>query len=122
MFRLLVGPGMGASVILGFARVRRGDIASHRAWMTRAYALALGAGTQVLTVGIGQAVFGTGVTRTDLMQGAGWAINLVAAEWAIRRSDPKPSLNLSTEARQRGEPLGDGRHDGGVPKGSYNFT
>ena len=44
--RLLVSSGMGAAVILGLVAIRRRDITSHRAWMTRAYALALGAGTR----------------------------------------------------------------------------
>jgi hypothetical protein len=38
-------------------------------WMTRAYALALGAGTQVFTQGIGKALFGTSERNTDLCLG-----------------------------------------------------
>jgi uncharacterized membrane protein len=85
VFRLLASTGMGAGIILGVAAVRERDIARHRAWMTRAYALGLGAGTQAFTVGFGEAAFGTGVVRTDLMMGAAWAINLAIAEWFIRR-------------------------------------
>ena len=85
VFRLAFGSGMAASIVLGFTAIRRGDIARHRAWMTRAYALALGAGTQVFTLGIGKAVFDTSALTTDLMLGAGWAINLAVAEWVIRR-------------------------------------
>jgi uncharacterized membrane protein len=85
LFRLLAGSGMAVSIILGLVAVRRRDIAGHQAWMTRAYALALGAGTQAFTVGFGEALFGSGVTRTDLMMGAGWAINLAIAERVIRR-------------------------------------
>jgi uncharacterized membrane protein len=84
-FRLLFGSGMAACIILGLAAIRARDIARHRAWMTRAYALALGAGTQAFTVGFGKAAFGSGVVRTDLMMGAGWAINLAVAEYFIRR-------------------------------------
>jgi uncharacterized membrane protein len=85
VFRLAFGSGMAASIILGLAAIRHGDVARHIAWMTRAYALALGAGTQVFTLGIGKAVFGTGELTTDLSLGAGWAINLVVAEYVIRR-------------------------------------
>jgi uncharacterized membrane protein len=85
VFRLAFGSGMAASIILGFTAIRRGDVARHRAWMTRAYALALGAGTQVFTQGIGKAVFGTSELTTDLCLGAGWAINLAVAEYVIRR-------------------------------------
>ena len=85
LFRLLAASGMGVSLVLGVTAIRERDIARHRAWMTRAYALGLGAGTQAFTVGFGEAAFGTGVIRTDLMMGAGWAINLAVAEWFIRR-------------------------------------
>jgi hypothetical protein len=53
--------------------------------MTRAYALALGAGTQVLTQGVGEPIFGTGETANALLLGAGWGINLAVAEYVIRR-------------------------------------
>lgn len=86
VLRLSVGSAMAASIILGLTAIRRGDVAHHLAWMTRAYALALGAGTQVFTQGIGNAVFGTSALTTDLSLGAGWAINLAVAEYVIRRS------------------------------------
>ncbi len=94
--RLLVGSGMGASVILGLRAIRSRNIARHRAWMTRAYALALGAGTQAFTVGFGEALFGTGVVRTDLLMASAWAINLAIAEWVIRR----PARRRATRARR----------------------
>jgi uncharacterized membrane protein len=89
LFRLAFGSGMAASLILGITTIRRRDIAGHRAWMTRAYALALGAGTQTFTLGFGHAIFGVSALTTDLMLGAGWAINLAVAEYVIRR----PTLN-----------------------------
>ncbi len=98
LFRLLFGSGMAISIVLGLAAIRRRDIARHRAWMTRAYALALGAGTQTLTVGFGGALFGVGVVRTDLMMGAGWAINLAVAEWFIRRPAARRTRNTRLRA------------------------
>ncbi len=85
VFRLAFGSGLAASIVLGFAAIRHGDVTHHRAWMTRAYALALGAGTQVFTLPIGRAVFGPGELITDLSLGAAWVINLIVAEVAIRR-------------------------------------
>jgi hypothetical protein len=82
--RLVVGSAMAASIVLGFAAIRRRDITAHRAWMIRAYALAVGAGTQVLTQGVGEGVFGTGDLSTAISVGSGWAVNAVIAEWAIR--------------------------------------
>ena len=69
-------------------------VMGHRAWMTRAYAIALGAGTQVLTLMIGELILGppNDLSRALLM-GAGWVINLAVAEWAIRkRSAPRAHM------------------------------
>ena len=85
VLRLVAGSALIACLILGVTGVRRHDIRSHRAWMIRAYAIALAAGTQVFTIGIGGALVGTGGVRGDLASGAGWAINLAVAEWVIRR-------------------------------------
>ncbi len=85
--RLVFASAMLAGLVLGFAAIRRRDIATHRAWMVRAYAIGLGAGTQALTGGVGEALFGTGVVRGDLAKIAGWVINLAVAEWVIRRPD-----------------------------------
>lgn len=101
VFRLLFGSGLAACLVLGFAAVRRRDFAAHRAWMVRAYALGLGAGTQVFTEGVGEAIFGTGVLAGDLAKGAAWAINLAVAEWVIRRPARGRDL-LSRGARHAG--------------------
>jgi uncharacterized membrane protein len=85
-FRLLFGSSMVLSVLLGYAAIRRRDILQHRAWMTRAYAIGLGAGTQVLTGLFGELIFGPpNALGNALLMGAGWAINLAIAEWSIRR-------------------------------------
>ena len=84
--RLLFGSGMVLSIVLGFIAIRRGDMIRHRAWMTRAYAIGLGAGTQVLTGIVGEFTIGTpNELENALLMGAAWVINLVVAEWAIRR-------------------------------------
>ena len=83
--RLVFGSAMIACLVLGVTAVRRRDIAAHRGWMMRAYAIGLAAGTQAFSEGIGGAIFGTGVLAADVAKGAGWVINLAVAEWAIRR-------------------------------------
>jgi hypothetical protein len=93
--RLLVASAMAASIVLGFTAIRRRDITAHRAWMIRAYALAVAAGTQAFTQGIGEALFGTGDLSTALSVSAGWVINAAVAEWAIRR----PSTRRARLAR-----------------------
>jgi uncharacterized membrane protein len=95
--RLLVGSAMAASIVLGFAAIRRRDIAAHRAWMMRAYALGLGAGTQAFTEGIVEALLGTTDLSKAISLGSGWVINAVVAEWLIRR----PSARRAGRARAR---------------------
>lgn len=85
VFRLLAASGMVVSIVLGFQAIRRRDIAQHRAWMTRAYAIALGAGTQVFTLGIAKAIIGSSDLSIALLQGIAWVINLAVAEMFIRR-------------------------------------
>lgn len=85
-FRLLFGSGMVLSIVLGFMAILRRDIAQHRAWMVRAYAIGLGAGTQVLTGMAGALIFGTpNEFENALLMGSAWVINLAVAEWIIRR-------------------------------------
>ena len=85
LLRPAFSTAMVASVVLGFAAIRRREIARHRAWMLRAYAIALAAGTQAFTVGVGGALFRDGVLARDLSIASAWLINLAVAEWAVRR-------------------------------------
>jgi uncharacterized membrane protein len=87
LFRLVFGTAMAVSLVLGVTSIRRRDIRAHRAWMLRAYAIGLAAGTQAFTGGFSEAFFGTGIVTADLAKGAGWVINLTIAELAIRRPE-----------------------------------
>jgi uncharacterized membrane protein len=96
LLRLLVAPGMAGCLLLGLAAARERRFRAHAAWMRRTYALALGAGTQPFTVGLGEALLGSGVVRTDVMLGAGWGLNLAVAEWLnarVRRREPVSSAD-----------------------------
>jgi hypothetical protein len=96
---------MAASLLLGVTAIRRRDIAAHRAWMIRAYAIGLAAGTQAFTEGIAGAIFGTGELRSDLAKGAGWVLNLAVAEWVIRRPARRPPRRTTaTHAAAVGAP------------------
>jgi Predicted membrane protein (DUF2306) len=92
VFRLLFGSLMLWSLVLGVRAVHRRDFRTHMAWMTRAYAIGLGAGTQAFTLGLGQGVFGTTPLTTAVFQAAGWVVNLAVAEWVIRRSRRHPAV------------------------------
>ena len=71
---------------LGVAAIRRGEVARHRVWMLRAYALTLGAATQTVMLLPVFLLFGeVEGLATDLAFIAGWGGNLAVAEVLIRR-------------------------------------
>lgn len=86
VMRVVLGTAMAAAIVVAFLAIRRGDVPAHSAWMTRAYAIGLGAGTQVLTLLPWTLAFGTpSQTMHSVLMGAAWAINLAVAEVVIRR-------------------------------------
>ncbi|MBM0203090.1 DUF2306 domain-containing protein [Micromonospora sp. STR1s_5] len=98
--RLVFGSAMAGSILVGFGAVLRRDIARHRRWMVRGYAIGLGAGTQAFThapylIATGEQPDGN--LRAGLVV-AGWLINLAVAEWYLRRPArvvTAPALKLS---------------------------
>lgn len=89
-FRLFFGSGMILSITLGFISIRRRDVAQHQAWMTRAYAIGMGAATQVLTGMVGALILGeVNEFENALLMGTAWVVNLAIAELSIRRSPIK---------------------------------
>ena len=85
--RLVFGTAMILSVIFAVNALRVRDFTTHGEWMIRAYAIGLGAGTQVFTH-LPWFIFVGGMpggTPRAVMMGAGWVINVVIAEWIIRR-------------------------------------
>ncbi|HEY8588140.1 MAG TPA: DUF2306 domain-containing protein [Naasia sp.] len=82
--RLFFGGAMAASIVLGVVAIVRRDFRAHGAWMTRAYALGVAAGTQAVVFGVWILVAGseTGMPASVLLVVA-WAINAVVAELVI---------------------------------------
>jgi uncharacterized membrane protein len=98
--RLIFGTAMAASILLAINAVRRRDFKAHGAWMIRAYAIGLGAGTQVLThlpwfILVGK----PGESARTVLMGAGWVINVIVAEWIIRRGQTQSRLTTSSAFR-----------------------
>jgi hypothetical protein len=84
--RVVFGSLMIVAIAWGAVALGRRDFVRHGRWMLRAYAVGMGAGTQALillpwTLLVGEP--GPGVN--GLLMGAGWVVNLVAAEWIVRR-------------------------------------
>jgi uncharacterized membrane protein len=105
VLRLVFGTAMVVSMVLGVDAIRRRDFNAHGDWMIRAYAIGMGAGTQVLTHLPYFMFVGTPdeSTRAVLMA-AGWLINVVVAEWVIRKgSTRKPKARASTVLLRQAE-------------------
>jgi len=85
VFRAVFGSAMVASLVLGVLAIRRRDVVTHSAWMTRGYAIGQGAGTQAVLFLPWTLAGSVGVTTRALIMGAGWVVNLAVAEWIIRR-------------------------------------
>lgn len=83
--RLAVASAMTVALAAAYIAIRDGRVQNHRAWMIRAYALGLGAATQMLTLGFGEFILGDGEMAHDLLMAAGWGINALVAERIIRR-------------------------------------
>ncbi|TFB91792.1 DUF2306 domain-containing protein [Cryobacterium luteum] len=100
VLRLFFGSAMAASILLGIRALMRRKFVAHGDWMTRAFAIGMGAGTQAIVLLPGSIIFGSTdeLSRTTLM-GAAWVINVVVAETVIRhRARRLPSPNLTRMA------------------------
>jgi hypothetical protein len=77
---------MVVCIVIGLAMILRRDVQGHRRWMSRGYAIGLGAATQMLTLMVAGIVAGTPNELThDSMMALSWVINLAVAEWAMRK-------------------------------------
>jgi len=88
--RLFFGTLMAVGLVLGLAAIRGGDLRSHQRWMARSYAVAQGAGTQAVVLGPMVLVVEqpAGALKAAGM-GFAWVLNLVVAEWLVRRSQAR---------------------------------
>jgi uncharacterized membrane protein len=91
--RVLFGSLMVGGLVLGLAAIRRRDIRTHQRWMARSYAVALAGGTQALVFGPMVFVLDTQPAGSFKAVGMalGWVVNLVVAEWLVRRSESRRS-------------------------------
>jgi uncharacterized membrane protein len=86
VIRVLFGTYMVVSIVLAIRSLIRRKYVAHGAWMTRAYALGVAAGTQALALIPGSILFGsTNEASRAVAMGAAWIINLAVAEFVIQR-------------------------------------
>jgi uncharacterized membrane protein len=89
--RLLVGIAMLMAIALAVTAAMHRDIARHRAWMIRGYALGQGAGMQVIVLLPWMLISGPpSAWQRDLLMSLAWLINLTLAEMLIQ----KPSIGI----------------------------
>ena len=82
--RILFGSAMLVSIVMGVLAIRRRDFVRHSVWMTRAYAIAVAAGTQALVIGPWILLIGPPSELIKaLLMGLAWVINLAVAELII---------------------------------------
>jgi Predicted membrane protein (DUF2306) len=98
-FRILFGLAWFWCLALGIYAAITQDIANHRAWMMRAYAIALGASTTAIIQGTWYAFYGMPSPKVfALATGAAWVINLLVAQRII---NPKLRFDWARQARLR---------------------
>lgn len=98
--RILFGSAMLASIVMGVVAIRRRDFVRHSVWMTRAYAIAVAAGTQALVIAPWILLAGPPSELIKaLLMGLAWVINLAVAELIIfRRAKASGHRALSPRA------------------------
>lgn len=98
--RLAVSGGMLMSLLLALRAIVERRFDAHGAWMLRAYALGLGAGTQVVVLLPAELLLAgpvRGLPR-DLLMAAAWGLNLAVAELLVLGKSPRPLTGLRSEA------------------------
>jgi hypothetical protein len=86
-FRFGFGVAMTLCLVMGVYWARKRNFLRHQAWMVRGYAIGMGAGTQVvLFVPWMMLLAPPDAYLRALILGAGWALNLLLAEWWVLRS------------------------------------
>ena len=90
LFRLIVGYSILFFLLQSIRALLLKKFLYHGVWMTRAYALSLGAGTQVFTH-IPLFIFPSlqGEASRAIAMGMGWIINIVVAEFIINKPKNK---------------------------------
>jgi uncharacterized membrane protein len=100
--RWIVGLWMLLALTKAVLALHAAKFQAHGCWMLRAYAVGMGAGTQVLTHLPWFALYGQpGETPRAMLMAAGWLINVAVAEWLINR---KAAKTARRQARVRTAP------------------
>lgn len=83
--RAVFGTALIVALVKGICAARSRDMASHRAWMIRAYAIGMGGATVGLILLPIYLIFGTSVMGlvSDLVFVGWWLVTIILGEWVI---------------------------------------
>ena len=96
--RIVFGPLWTLFLVLGILAIRRRDFARHQDWMTRAFAVAMPAGTLIVLILPFYIVLGeVSDTLDESIQSGAWVLHLSIAEYLIRRRRSKKRRTLQGE-------------------------
>lgn len=83
--RIVFGPLWGLFLVLAILAILRRDIAAHRAWSIRAFAVAMPAGTLIFVYAPIVLIFGqVSDTVDEAIQSSAWVLHLAIAEIILR--------------------------------------
>lgn len=86
VFREAFGGFMLVSLVLGVRAIMQRRFSAHGAWMTRAYAIGVGAGTQaILLIPVSLTLGSSHELGRAVTMAVAWIVNLAVAELVIRR-------------------------------------
>lgn len=112
--RLVFGPLWALFLVLGVAAIAKRDFRRHGEWMTRAFAVAMPAGTLIVFIAPVAIVLGEVPEVLDeIIQAGAWFVHLGIAECLIRRNrntaiDVRPPLGRRGSERKMKRPVGTG--------------
>jgi hypothetical protein len=102
VIRVAFGSFMLLSLVLAVRALVGRRYVVHGAWMTRAYALGVAAGTQAIALIPGSILFGPdNQTSRAVAMGAAWVLNLAVAEVVIRRRSARRAVSRPENALVR---------------------
>jgi uncharacterized membrane protein len=92
---VLVAAWFFTALIRAYAAIRRGDVASHREWMLRAVAVAVGISVvRVVGVATDLTLTPAGLSAANVFVATiwiGWPATIAVCEWWIRHTRPQPA-------------------------------
>ena len=98
IYRGVAGAALLVTLAFGLWAALRGQIAEHRAWMIRAYAIGMGSGTVALVMFPIYLYTGKPIEGlfSDVVFTGWWTLNILLAEWVIHRSaQPEHQIRIA---------------------------